>query len=450
MRRVIILLFLLVGMRLLIPLGSGPGTPHPLLAFGFLILAAYSVGELAKQFRIPKIVGYLVAGLVFGPSALAIVSSDASAELAPVSNLAVALIAFLAGAELRWSEVREHWRKILRILSSEMSLAFAGLLMLLVLAHRFVPFLQDTSWGQRFALAALFASIGVVHSPAVTLALLKETGARGRVARTTLEVVLVADVAVIVLFSGVLAWARAVAPVGGSVPPQSVGLLAWELLGSVLVGALLGGVISLYLRLVLRELVMFGIVVAFFGAEIARLAHVETLLTLLTAGFMTENVSRRGEGEQLRHAMERSSAPVFVIFFALAGAKIAVGELVQLWYIVIPIVLVRGLGIWYGSLLGARWARASEDEARYCWMGLISQAGVAIGLASVVAQAYPERGVLMRDVLLAVIAINETVGPILFRRALASSGELASPDPDVAPAHGVQPAAAVPARMGKS
>lgn len=425
MRRVIILVFLLLGMRMVLALGDETEAPQSLLAFGFLILAAYSVGELAKQLGVPKIVGYLLAGLLFGPGVLGILSGEVSYELAPVADLAVALIAFLAGAELRWSEVKEQGTKILRIMVSELGIAFVGIFTLLLALRSIVPFLEGATWPQSVALSALFASIAIVHSPAVTLALLKETGANGPVARTTLGVVLVADVAVILMFSGALAWARSVTPVGGAAPAVSFGLLAWEILGSVLVGAIFGGVIALYLRFVMRELVIFGIVLAFFGAEIAHLAHVELLLMLLTAGFVTENFSQNDEGEQLRHAMERSAAPIFVVFFALAGAKIALAELVRLWYLVLPIVVVRALGIRAGSRLGARWARASGTEARYSWMGLISQAGVAIGLSAIVAEAYPERGARMRDVLLAVIAINETVGPILFRRALGQSGELA-------------------------
>ena len=65
------------------------------------------------------------------------------------------------------------------------------------------------------ALSALFGSVAIIHSPAVTLALLTETRARGPVARTTLGIVLVADVAVILLFSATLAMTRAVVPATG-------------------------------------------------------------------------------------------------------------------------------------------------------------------------------------------------------------------------------------------
>jgi len=424
-RRLIILALLLGGMRLVLPLGSGSGSAHSLLTFGFLILAAYTSGELATAARLPRIVGYLIAGVVFGPSVLNIVNVEATRELAPVSSLAIALIAFLAGAELRWSELRERGRAIATILPTELALTFLALTALLVGLRDFVPFLQSTPTPTVIGFSLLFASIAVVHSPAVTMALLTETGARGPVARTTLGVVLVSDVVVIVLFSGVLALVRALVPPGaGDVAAVSLGSVVWELGGAVAVGAVLGAAVAVYLRFVKRELMLFAVLVTFFGSEIAHLAHVETLLTLLTAGFVMENISRDGDGDALRHAMERSGAPVFVVFFALAGAAMAVKEVLAIWPLVIPIVLVRAGGIWAGSRLGARWARVPAATGNLVWMGLISQAGVAIGLATVITEVYPMRGAPIRTLFLATLAVNQTVGPILFRLALARGGEL--------------------------
>ncbi len=421
MRRVIVLVMLYLLMQAVLPLGEGTPAALVLMAFGFLILGAYSVGELATTVRLPKIVGYLAAGLAVGPAALNFVSTPVMDQLAPVSGLAIALIAFLAGAELQLDEVRRRGVLLLKMMTAELSVAFVGIVVVLVSLHRFLPFLDGAPMTEVMGFSILFASVAVVHSPAVTMALLTESGAKGLVARTTLGVVLLADVAVVLSFSGALALARVLAPPEGG---TGIGLTAvlWEIGGAVLVGAVLGAVVALYLRFIRRELFIFAILVAFFGAEIASLMHVETLLTLLVAGFVAENAGG-GEGEQLRHAMERAGAPVFVVFFALAGAKIRPEAVVQLWPLVIPIVVVRAAGIWAGTKLGAWWAKAEPVAAKYTWMGLISQAGVAIGLSSVVASVYPERGEEMRTLFLAMIAINETVGPILFRLALLRSGE---------------------------
>jgi Kef-type K+ transport system membrane component KefB len=425
MRRLFILALLLIGTELVVPLGEPGQGSRALLAFGFLILAAYTVGELATAIRLPKIVGYLFAGVIFGPSVLGTVTAMAADQLTPVSQLAIALIAFLAGAELRWAEVRRRGVLLLKIMTAELAITFAALFFVVWALAGAMPFLVGIPPAQRVAFSLLFASIAIVHSPAVTMALLTETGARGPVARTTLGVVLISDVAVLLLFTGALAVARALVPGDAGAPGVTIGMVAWEILGAILVGALLGGVVSLYLRFVGRELMLFAVLVAFFGLEIARVAHVETLLTLLVAGFVTENISP--QGERLRHAMERSAAPVFVVFFALSGAKIDVGQVALLFLFVVPIAAVRAVAILAGTRVGARWARAGVPESRYTWMGLISQAGVAIGLAAIVAEAYPTLGPQLRDLLLALIAINETIGPILFRRALLASREAVEP-----------------------
>jgi Kef-type K+ transport system membrane component KefB len=429
MRRVLTLVLLYAAMQLVIPLDTshGPGSTT-LLIFGFLVLAAYTSGELATLVRLPKITGYLVAGLLFGPAVMGIVSSASVTELEPVSRLAVALIAFMAGAELNWGELKDRARTILTLLSSEMILSFVGIMTVLWLLRAHVPFLGDVNAVQALVLCALFASVTIVHSPAVTMALLAETRAHGPVARTTLGVVLVADVVVVLIFSGMLTLARSVVPAPGGGSVLSAGLIAWEILGSLLVGALLGGGVALYMRFVQRELMLFAIVVAFLGAEIARIAHVETLLTLLTAGFITENATRTG-GRELLHAMERSSVPIFVVFFALAGASIHIGELVMLWPLALAVVAVRAAAIFGGTRIGSRMVNAAPVVKQNVWLGLISQAGVAIGLASILANAYPSRGSEMQTLVLSVIAINEIAGQILFSIALRRSGEVEAEAP---------------------
>lgn len=425
MRRLVILLVLYAVMRGIFVLGSVSAGVPTLMLFGFLILAAYSVGELVKPFGIPKIVGYLVAGIVFGPPGLSYVSKPVLVELTPISNLAIAVIAFLAGAELQISEIKARGTAILKMVSAELLLTFAGVTGVLVLLRGQLPFMAQAPAAEVVAFALLFASVAVVHSPAVTMGLLTETRANGPVARYTLGVVLVVDVAVVLLFSMVLALARSLAPPTGGGGGVQAGMVVWEIGGSVLVGAVLGACIAAYLRFISRELFIFGLLMALLGAEVARVLHVETLLTLLVAGFVAENAGG-GRGVELRHALERAAAPVFVVFFALSGAKIDPVSVLPLWTVVVPVVLVRMTSIWAGMQLGGRWAKLDPTVTKNAWLGLVSQAGVAIGLATVVADVYPSRGGEMRALLLATIALNESVGPILFRFGLKRAGELKS------------------------
>lgn len=421
MRRALVLVLMLAGIQLIVPLGSFGYGALALLTFGFLILAAYTVGEIFAAAGVPKIVGYLVAGVIFGPSALGIVSSEGALRLTGVSQLAIALIAFLAGAELRWEEVRDNGTKLLKIMTAEMTFTFVLLVAVIFGMATVFEMIPEPDFRRNAAFALLFAAIGIVHSPAVTMALLSETGAKGPVARTTLGVVLLSDVAVVLFFTGILFLAKVLVP-STSGEDTSVLFVAWEIGGALLVGGIVGLGVAAYLRFVGRELMLFAVLIAFFGVELTRALHVELLLTLLTAGFVSENISPYGE--RLRHAMERSAAPVFVVFFALSGAAIGLREVGPLLPLVIPIALVRMGGLWAGVAMGARWAQASEPERKYVWLGLVSQVGVAIGLATIVADAYPVLGNQLRSLALALIAINQTIGPVLFRRALEKSGEL--------------------------
>jgi len=423
MRRLTILLILLGAMQLVLPLRADVAGTRALMTFGFLILAAVTVGELAKGVRLPKIVGYLGAGLIFGPHVAGVFDAQAAAELSGISTLAIALIAFLAGAELRWSEVRARGRVIVSMLGAELLMSLVAISLTLFALQRFVPALSGPL-PEVAALCLVVASILVVHSPSVTMAMLNETGASGDMTRTTLGIVLVADVVVVLLFSASVSIARAVIDTGGAGGP-SAGMLVWEIVGAMLIGAILGGLVALYLKWQSGDLFIFALAVALFGGELANVAHVEPLLMLLTAGFVMENVSK-GRGESLRHAMERSAAPVFVVFFALAGAKIAPREVAALSVVAVPVVLARMLGIWGGSRLGARWSNASQVVRDHAWKGLISQAGVAIGLATIMAQSLPGTGRSLQALVLAVIAINETMGPILFGRGIEAAGEMPS------------------------
>jgi hypothetical protein len=116
--------------------------------------------------------------------------------------------------------------------------------------------------------------------------------------------------------------------------------------------------------------------------------------------------------------------PVFVIFFAMAGADLRLQAFVALWPIVLTVALVRVGLIYAGSTAGARLGRADPVVSRYAWTGRGSQAGVALGLATIVADRLPRLGLAMQTMIVGIIAFNESVGPVLFRHGLDRAGEI--------------------------
>ncbi len=422
MRRLIVLALLFGAMRLIEPLGRTGGSPDVLLTFGFLILAAYAAGELSERVGQPKIVGYLVAGVLAGPTVLGSVTASGAAQLGPVSDLAIALIAFLAGAELDLEEVRRHGFKLLRLTVVELGLATAVLAAGAIALRQWIPFLAGAESQRLILFALLFALIAVMHSPAIVMAILTETRANGPAARATLAVVLLSEVVVVLLFTLLLGLVQRLLP-GTSAPSGGVALIIWEVAGSVPIGVALGIGVAAALRVVHDDRLIFALLAALLGQQVANLLHVEVLITLLVAGFVAVNAARGDDGEQLRRTMERAAGPVFVVFFALAGVAIDVPAAVRLAPVVVPLVLLRMVALMVGVRIGSGGLELGAIQRRALWQGLVAQAGVAIGLAGIVAEAYPEAGLSMRTMLLAFIAVNGTVGPILFRRGLIGAGE---------------------------
>jgi Kef-type K+ transport system membrane component KefB len=401
---------------------AGPLEARATLALGFLLLAAHLGGELAKRVRLPRITGFLITGFAVGPAWLGLVRGDEVLALGFIADAAVALIAFTAGSELTPATLRQG-RVMLTRLSAGTILFPLGIVAAVVLSvSPWFPLTVHQPLGDALAVALVLGTIAAASSPALTMALMDELDARGPVARAVLGVTIAKDVLVIVLFTIVLSIAR---------PLTSAGALdvsvAWTTLlhvaASLAAGVALGYVVSHYLRLVGRDGPLFLVALAFCTAELARLVGLETMLIALAAGFYARNFSPV-EGEWLRADLKRGALPVYVVFLVLAGAGLHLDSLAEIWPWVLLLVALRALGL----RLGARWAGRSPavaaDLARHGWLGLVSQAGVTLGLAAAARRAFPEWGVSLEALVVVMVGVHEVVGPICFRRALHLTDEV--------------------------
>lgn len=425
-RRLVVLVLLVGGAVLLEPLRvptEGVIAPRSLFLFGILLLTADTFGALAHDLRLPRLVGYLIGGLVLGPSAAGIVPPGVLQDLSMMKQLAVGLIALMAGAELRVSDLVTRRRTIFWVLALQTLLVAAVVTGITLLLQGWIPFLAQLSGAAVLAVTLLFATILTVNSPMATLALLTETRATGPVAKSCLSIVLVADVVIILLFSVVFSLARQALGHGAGAGSDALTELLSEVLGSVLAGIIVGAIVTLYLRFVKRELVLFAVVMVFATAGAAQALHFEVLLSLLVAGFLVENVAPV-PAEPLVEALHLMAVPVFVIFFAMAGAELRIQEFATLLPVIGLVVLGRAVAIYGAGRLGGRIAGAEPVVVDQVWTGLVSQAGVALGFAAIIAERLPMVGAGLETLTVGVIAVNQTLGPILFRRGLDKAGEI--------------------------
>lgn len=425
-RRFVVLVLLLGGAVLIEPLRvatEGVTAPKSLFLFGVLLLAADSFGALMHGLRMPRIVGYMLAGLALGPSVSDMVPGSVLHDLGLMKELALGLIGLLAGVELRLGDLRQRWRSMLGVVGGQTVVVIVVVLLAIVIGRDWIPFVAGMAWGPLLLVGLIFATMMALNSPMVTIALLTETRATGPVAKTTLGVVLLADVLGIVLFTLALSLAQGTFGRSGVPPGAVLGSLLWQITLSILAGAIIAGIATLYLRFVRLELVLVAVVLVFVTTALARALHFEVLLSLLVAGFLVENLAPVRASSLVR-ALEQIGSPVFVVFFALAGAELDLGHLEVLWPLVLGFVVVRMSGLYAGAWLGARLGGAEPVVQRDVWLGLVSQAGVALGLVVIVADRFPGLGAALQATVVGVIAINQALGPILFRLALARSGEM--------------------------
>src|SRR5213080_3551078 len=270
-----------------------------------------------------------------------------------------------------------------------------------------------------------------------------ELEARGPFPRSLLGVTIAQDLGVAILFPLVLVVSKALAS-AGALNLTVAGRAALHLVGSLAVGFALALVLSRYLRLARRSAAVFLGAAALLAAETARLLQLETVLIALATGFYLENFAR-AESEQLRRELNRGAPAVYVIFFALGGAGLQLGVLAELWPWALLLIGLRAVSLRYGLLWAGRHPSVTPALAREGWLGLVPQAGSALGLAQVARRAFPEWGVSLETLVVAIIGVHEVVGPICFRRALGRAGEITE---DIADAEG-SPGGAVVALRGR-
>lgn len=388
---------------------------------GFILLSGYIAGAAAAGFKLPRVTGYVLVGILVGPFALGIFTQDLVESLRTIDELALALIALTAGGELKLKELRSSLRSILGISLGIVLLVVVGITALVLVMKPLTPALADGTWGFALAVGLLLAIWSANSSPDATIAVINETGARGTLTETILGVTIFKDVVVIVLFAVALSLAGPLAG-EGAFDPGLVGTVAWEVGGAFLVGGALGWLFSLYLARARKQTALVTLLFSYALVLVAHAVHVELLLAAVGAGFVIENFS--SEGDRFIHGIEANSLVVFAIFFALAGAALDLGTVVAFWPVALVVVAARGALTWAGARAGAALTGAPDAVSRLGWMGLISQAGVTLGLSLLVAREFPEWGGQFVAVTTAVIIVHLLVGPVLLKVALGKAGEV--------------------------
>lgn len=391
------------------------------MVLGFLILVAFFGGRVTNLITLPRITGYILMGVLCGPWVLNFVHSSHLPKFVFIDELALALIAFTAGAELNLGLLRERLKSIFWIIVMQVVITFLLVSVVMYFSKSLVGVLDGQP--PKFVLAFCFivAIISVAKSPAETIAIIVETRARGKMTNTVLGITVLKDIIVILLFTVVLNLVKPLVLPDGEMSFSAITKLIIEIVSSILAGGFFGAIIIAYLRYVRQELLIFVLGMVFFITTISHQLHLEFLLTCITAGFVVENYS--DYGHEFLNVVERGSLPVYLIFFSIAGANLNLPVLYKLWPIAVILVAARILSVFLGTYAGAKLANDDETIQKLAWAGFIGQAGVSLGFAIIVQKEMPLLGETIRNIIVASVVLNLMLGPVLFKRALQKAGE---------------------------
>ncbi len=405
-----------------------PPQARSVFSLGFLLIAGCLAGDGFAALRLPRITGYILAGVLFGPQALGFLDATVVADLKLIDDLALSFIALAAGGELRLGELRARSRVIAFTASCQLALACGGIALFVLCSSPLLPFLDGRPAAHLLAVAAILGAFAPAASPAAAIAVISECRARGPFTEMVLGVTVVLDVLVILVFAAVVSLGQTLIAPGSRLDLALSALVAAEVLGAVLAGLALGLLIVLYMRWVRADLLVFILGVAFlttfFSRQLAEYLehalgisfHLEPLLVCITAGFVVQNASRHGG--LLQEAIDRASLPVYVVFFALTGAALDLGALAGTWPAALLIVALRVVLLWAGGWLGGRLGGDPRVMRRASGWAFITQAAVALGCAGIVLRRFPEWGSDLAALMVAAIGLSLLIGPAALRLAL--------------------------------
>jgi len=405
-----------------------------LAGFAIIAVASNQISNLFLRARLPFITGLLIMGIIAGPYVLDLIPLEALADLDFVNDFALAFIAFSVGAELYLRELRSRFRSITGMTIGQISITFIlGSLAVYFIAE-YIPFMQRMNIESKIAVSLLAGTIFVARSPASTIAVIHEMRAKGPFTQTSLGVTVLTDFLVIILFTVNITIGEALIT-GTSFNLIYIILLIFDLLFAFFLGytlsKIMGFIISLKSKTIVKTMLIllagYGtFILSFFIRDWSLLnfnfeIYIEPLLVCITGSFLVTNYSKHRL--EFRKILHDSRSAIYVLFFTLIGASISLKILIAFWAIAITLFIIRLAILVIAGFVGVFLGGDPARFYRIAWMPYVTQAGVSLGLTTVVASEYTAWGTEFETVIISVIVMSQIIGPPLFKWAIEHVNE---------------------------
>jgi len=375
-----------------------------LLTIGGILLLGLFTSTLADRTFLPRVTFLLIFGAIIGPEALNVIPQLFADRFEIITEMTLLMVAFLLGGKLTKDSLRKSAGDVFWI-----SLCAALLTAVLVCSALLL-------FGIAVEIAVLLGCIASATAPAPILDIIEESGAKGRFSTLLLSVVAIDDVWALVLFGFGMALVSSMN--GAAVESSYLAIVGREIIGAVLLGLVIG-VPAAYLTGRVKPgqpILIEALALVFICGGLAIWLEVSYLIATMVMGALIANLARHHDYPF--HAIEGVESPFMVIFFVLAGASLELSALSTIGGVVIVFVVSRTLGKFFGANIGARLSGADSVTRRWIGLALLPQAGVAIGMALVAANQFPEYRQLILPLVISSIILFEIIGPVFTRLSI--------------------------------
>lgn len=369
-------------------------------------------GRVANYFRLPNVSGYIIGGLLVGPSFINLIKSGEAASFNIVNEIALAAIAFSVGSEFLLKDIKKTGKDVLVITVAEVM----GAVILVFLVTYFI-------FKQPFEFSLVIASMSAATAPAGILMVIRELKAQGPLVRTILPVVAIDDALGIMIFGVSLSIAKLTAGVGNFSILQIIWAPLFEIIGSLLLGGVLGFALSYFAPKARGRDELLSMVLGFIlmGTGAANFFGLSPLLTCMMIGAMLINLMQNAN--RIFNLISDFTPPIYLLFFTIAGASLDLSVLTKVGVLGVGYIIARAAGKIIGATSGAKYVQAEEKVTKFIGMSLLTQGGISIGLSMIVAKELPQFSESIITVILFSVLIYEIVGPILAKIAIQKAGE---------------------------
>jgi Kef-type K+ transport system membrane component KefB len=395
--------------------------PNLLLYISLTLVLAFLGSKIFQRFGIPQVVGFLVVGVLLGNSGINLIPLELVNDLTIISLIALGLIGFDMGSHLRFDELRKLGRSITVILLFE---AF-GTFLLVTTGVYLITRSSYTS--------LIFGALASATAPAATVDVLAEYDAKGPLTTSLIAVVGLDDALALLLYSLSATLATSLLTgQGGLNLAELVVLPVFEIGGSVLLGVLLGLMLDFILVRLESHHDAMAISIGFVLLCVALSEGLGFSLILSNMVLGTVLTNRDpAHARRIRYTVEQAGPVIYVLFFALVGARFQVSYLPAMGLLGIAYIALRSFGKFGGAWLGGHIGGAVPAVRDNLGFGLLSQAGVAMGLAIASSERFSDcgeagiaLGVLIINVICATTFVVQVIGPIFVKFAIRRADEI--------------------------